>query len=619
MGQTLCSTGDNGDLNTQCVLDVEGEGITSSDWRRGGYNGDVINGLFKATWPLIDAFSRKVLEDTVVPAVKDKLGALADNFHMDLKTFSLGDRAVEVGGLRIDDGVQQTSDANHPEMKVLFIRTPIVWHAAMTAHVSLASVNIGVSRLRLEGDLIMEMVGSMPKPPLFQGARACFMNAPLIELEYDQKGGAVNKLANFGPLNRALLAAVTEQVSNKMVVPNRFGVRLDPACDIFRIIKPRPIGILKVTFTRAENLLALDAALFQRPTSDPMIKVTCGAMRFQSQTVKKTTSPVFDFDVMVTVDFPLEQELKVELLDDDTFTSDDSLGTLPPLKVRELIALGPEEAEYDLLDDKGASGQNGRLYLKAEWRPLLTTRPTAPPSTPTLDDAGDIFVGIYGARRLPAGPPGTKYWVSVQCSHCLGLDGKDITKPRLTQKAKEKAAVGISLQDQEQQKRIFNEKRELCKKYKMSEDDMAVLLDTELEHVDCEDPLEIVHHDVDWNNAMDFFCLHPYDAVLDIALLCEHPSGQAAGKSDKHSKGKDAHAGYFTRAKQALSSLSNISMNSLRGKAEEMVLWSWQYKIADALQEEPKASIMLEVPNTTTTLHIRLSVRALGEISTTIN
>jgi len=586
-----------------------------ADWQ-GNYDGHVVNGLVKAIWPLINDFSRQILQDTVTPAVKAALGPMADRFSVDMSSFSLGEKALEIGDLQIGETVQHTTDPEHPEMRVLMVRTPIVWHGHLEVHVSFASVKIGISRLRLEGDLLMELIGSIPRPPLFQGARACFMNAPKIALEYDSKDGALNKLANFGPMKQAILKAVTEQVSNKIVVPNRMGVRLDPECEIFRIIKPRPKGILRVTFTRAEHLLAMDNALFHRATSDPMIKATCGALHFQSPTVSKSTSPIFNYDILLPIDFPMDQKVFVELMDDDTFSSDDSLGSLPHLAVSDLIALGPKEVGYDVLDAAGVPGKNGRLYVKAEWRPLLLADPTMK-ATPSNSDAAEVFVGVYCAKRLPAGPPGTKYWVTVQCSDRLGLGGHDTTKPRMTAKALEKRLGRMSEQEKAQERVVFKEKHDLCKKYKMSKEDIAALLEVEAEHLDLDEPHENVHHDVDWNSGLDFFISNPHEAVLDVALHCVHPQCETSKEGkDAHDRGKDAHNGYLSRVKKTLQAVPSMaSMHTLTGLKDEVVMCIWQIKVVDVMRN-PEPCRILEVDGTSTTLHLRLQVRSLGAPST---
>ena len=81
------------------------------------------------------------------------------------------------------------------------------------------------------------------------------------------------------------------------VVPNRFGVRLDSSADFFRVLRPIPAGILKLTLVRADGLIGKDRHLFGRATSDPYVVVRCGADVYQTPTFPRSLEPEFNFEV----------------------------------------------------------------------------------------------------------------------------------------------------------------------------------------------------------------------------------------------------------------------------------------------------------------------------------
>lgn len=618
---------------------------------RGSYEPHFVNGMMRAVWPMMNDFSRRVVNDTMEPAVKHALGSLGDNFSIDHSRYKLGEKACEFGTMTVSEAIQETGDPAQPTLKVLLIRTTVTWHGSLSVYFNLGGIQMGLTRLTLEGDLIVELVGQMDRPPLFQGARACFINPPKLNVEYDVGSKTANALAQFGPMKRTIVQVLTEQVSNKLVLPNSKGVKLDKHAEVFRILHPPPRGILRVTVVRAEKLLGKDHNLFSAATSDPFIKVSCGALSFKSEVKSRTCSPQFDWEFVIAVDHPLEQLVKFELMDADTLTAHDFLG-LCTLRARTLISQGSNEVSYELEDEKGKTGGNGSIVLKTEWRELLLK----PPKRYTVEavrNFAHIFVGVYGAKHLPPAPRGTKYWATVQCSGRVGMGGLDPKKPRETKKVVLKELTE-SKEEQEAKQFEFREKKKLCETYRMRPQDIAKLLDVEVDELSRPDARgDRRLHDAEFDAAMQFFAEAAQEAVLDITLKCMHPADHqehlhsAADDGDvaageRPSGVSDGVSSTFSpqgqRSPRSGGAMSKLRANWQRGflpkaaatvgaklllhtahkclREEAVVIHQWQLKVSNFLEGgNGPATKVLTVPHTGATLHVRIQARGLGRPS----
>jgi len=207
-------------------------------------------------------------------------------------------------------------------------------------------------------------------PPMFEGLRVFFINPPEIDLEFQ----GITTLLNMGILKRKIIGVITNGISGALTLPHRKGAMLSADADIFRVLQPRPEGILTVKVHKAEKLIAKDTNVFQTlfsaATSDPYVVVKFGSQVYKSATVPKNINPSFDYDVSLVIDEKLLQTVDFELYDENVVQAEDLLGKLS-ISTAELSCLGSEAQTYDLKDEEGATGKNGQLTLSAQWQPLL--------------------------------------------------------------------------------------------------------------------------------------------------------------------------------------------------------------------------------------------------------
>eukprot|EP00246_Nothoceros_aenigmaticus_P005693 TRINITY_DN1793_c0_g1_i1.p1 TRINITY_DN1793_c0_g1~~TRINITY_DN1793_c0_g1_i1.p1 ORF type:complete len:377 (-),score=50.76 TRINITY_DN1793_c0_g1_i1:84-1157(-) len=82
------------------------------------------------------------------------------------------------------------------------------------------------------------------------------------------------------------------------------------------------IGLLKVRVKRGTSLAVRDMM-----TSDPYVVLNLGQQTMKTKVVKSNLNPVWDEEVMLSVPNP-PVALKLEVFDYDTFSADDSMGTV---------------------------------------------------------------------------------------------------------------------------------------------------------------------------------------------------------------------------------------------------------------------------------------------------
>lgn len=588
----------------------------SNDWE-GTYDPVFVNGMMRAVWPMVDKFSKHIVSDVVQPAVKKALGALGESFSIDEDSYTLGNKAVQLGPMQIAESMQNTADPSDPAVRVMTIRTQIAWDAELRASAHLAGYQMGITELRLQGDLVMELVGEVPKPPLFEGARACFMKPPKISLNVHSGVGIFDHVSQLGPVKGAIVDVVTEQLSAKLLVPNRMGIKLVSDADVFRTLHPPPRGMLRLTVSHAEGLLAQDWHFFSKATSDPLVHVVCGAMKFQSPTVQLTTSPEFNYDVLIPIHHPSEQFITLQVLDHDLLSKDDFLGQIE-LSVKDLIVHGPSEQSYELEDEKGKVGNRGKIWLKSEWRELqCSVSPSVPlAGTDAILNISHLFVGVYCAKHVPVLAPDTKYWVEVQCTGRLGLQDTHVSHPKTTQKEELKGLEQFE-EERAAENELWQERKAICAKYKISEQDMSKLLGVDVGNLKSQENMSVVDSTVKFDKALGFFLSRNSENVVSISLKYQ----QAACK-DPLQRGATAAPGAAKRSLiAAAASTIGVKMREKvshkLGEDTSHLVHTWDVKVSDIQRGGTSSSKrLLKTPGQASSLQLHFRLMDLGEPST---
>mmetsp|Transcript_17244 Transcript_17244/g.51677 ORF Transcript_17244/g.51677 Transcript_17244/m.51677 type:complete len:659 (-) Transcript_17244:273-2249(-) len=421
-----------------------------------------LNGVLEHMWPAISAYVTRVLKEEVEPAVQAALPNAFRGLHFDGDRCTLGHRPPEL--LRVTSTKERQDTAEGP-IENLVLRCRVDWKADCDiCLVTPLGVSIGIKNLYVRGNLLVEMVNLITRPPMFEGLRMFFLNPPELDLDFQGAGGG---LLNLGVIKAKILGAIEEQLAHSLVVPNRVGMKLDLDADIFRITSPPSEGILKVHVCGAQGLLPMDIICCGQGTSDPYVQVRCGAHVFRSPTKSRTLSPRFSYECLIPIS-SLHQRVKLTLYDEDLMSQDDFLGKLKlPVSV---LATYDQEVTHNLQGEDGLAEGRGRVTLKSEWRPLAMHDGAA-----DLRGPGVLFTGVYGASGVPDYGEGALYYVVMSCTALLpGASSGPQETSRL-----EKSHAPSDTWETEAKSVAMRSKMSVLEKYSVSEEDLAAVLEVD--------------------------------------------------------------------------------------------------------------------------------------------
>uniref|UniRef100_A0A7S2LBM6 C2 domain-containing protein n=1 Tax=Zooxanthella nutricula TaxID=1333877 RepID=A0A7S2LBM6_9DINO len=541
------------------------------------------------------------------------MGNMGGSFTFEADHFTLGQKPAKFDTLRIIDTIQEVGDATN--LRVMTVRTKVTWTSNMTAYANFTGLQkVGVSGLCIQGDMVLELVGEAPRPPFFQAARGRFLNAPDLSFDVKAENSALDAVTSLDSVKDTLRQVVTEQVCAKLVIPNRMAFKLIPDADTFRMLHPRPRGVLRLKLVRAEGLLAKDLNLFSNASSDPFVKITCGAIKFETPVIYNTCSPQFDFATFLPIELPMDQFVLFEVFDKDVITRNDHLGKAK-IGVKDLIAQGGKERKYQLCDANDNVGSNGLIVVEADWRKLQIGRVPERKNSGGDPDLCYLFVGIASATGLLCAHPETHYWVEVQCTHRQGLLATDTSKPRCTQKLQLKPVqstlANLTAEKQAEAEAALQEKLDLCHRYGMKDADVSKLLGVTVCKESKEDKTshaEVMASTVMWNRPLEFFLKGGHDATITLALECDHA----------HAEKRTGHHGGMAAVKGMMSKLAHGTWSDRDGCA---VLCEWSEKVSDLIGSGGTTDKVLKATakqGNTVELTVHMQLRACCEPGTVV-
>jgi len=372
-----------------------------------------LNLMFMALWPKVSIYVETILRESIQPAIQAALPAILGNSFR-FEEVQLGRDPLKFTNMHMTHETQQTADFDIDD---LHLSLDVVYHGDAKIYLRVAGASIGVSDVTLDGRLTVNFPGLLPRPPFISGVGVFFPNPPAITAHWH----GLAEVADWQILKSKVSDIIDQQVCNALVLPNRIAVLLDDDSgnDVFRLKRPRPQGLLRLTVVEARNLKAADVGWTGRlSSSDPFVEVRLGAYNFKTCVVNKTLNPVWNgesFDILV--DDAVCQEVLVRVMDSDMLKGHDFLGHA---KVSAQRLQNEGDIWLDLADDDGDKENSCRrlgskLHLRAKWRQLLLN-PEMAGSIPrgAHDVTCLLFVGVYSVDGLPQVGEGGTYWCDVQ-------------------------------------------------------------------------------------------------------------------------------------------------------------------------------------------------------------
>lgn len=364
-----------------------------------------INEMVAAMWPELSESAVTVVT-RMMPAVLEKLpAALQAGVRFSSEDISLGDSPVQLSSLKVSKPLQQTTAGL---LENLQLNIGLEWNTNCFIGLKIFESTVGISGVNVKGQLIVELVGACETSPFFLGIRTYFVEPPHIEVHW---AGAARML---DLLKNTISNAIANKVAEHMVLPRRMPTILIPGADLFQVQSPAPEGMIQLHVDGAENLLAADTNLFSEHSSDPYFVIQCGAQKYCSETKKSTLSPSYNYTQSIIVRAANLQQILISFWDEDEgvikhVKGDDFLGKIS-IPVSDMRSWGDAEQKLELEDEEGAHGQ-GRIRLRATWRPLMLDA-----AARSDDHLCYIFVGLYGCRGLQEDVQGVLYWFVAECT-----------------------------------------------------------------------------------------------------------------------------------------------------------------------------------------------------------
>ncbi|XP_026876644.2 extended synaptotagmin-2-A isoform X1 [Electrophorus electricus] len=307
-------------------------------------------------WPYICQFVDKLFRDTIEPAVK---GA---NAHLSSFCFSkidMGDKPLRINGVKV-----YTENVDKRQI-IMDLQISFVGNTEIDVEIRKYYCKAGIKSIQLHGVLRVIMEPLLGNMPLIGALSVFFLKKPMLDINWT----GLTNILDIPGLNDLSDGIIEDIICSYLVLPNRITIPLVGNEEILAQLRfPVPMGVLRVHFLEAQDLIAKDTYLggLIKGKSDPYGVIKIGNQLFHSKVIKDCLNPKWNevFEGLV-YDQP-EQNLQIELYDEDP-DEDDFLGRL----VIDLKEMQKEQKvdEWFVLDEV----TSGKLHLKMEWLTLLST------------------------------------------------------------------------------------------------------------------------------------------------------------------------------------------------------------------------------------------------------
>lgn len=147
----------------------------------------------------------------------------------------LGNRPPRFTSIKAQTTCELTTEGR---IQNLTLQCELDWDADCSVALLVQGFHMGIHNAKISGLVVIELVGLISEPPMFNGLRVFFLAAPKISFEWL----GASKIDILGALKSKIVEVMTEQITGLMVLPRRMGWAVRKDADIFRIRDPWPAG-----------------------------------------------------------------------------------------------------------------------------------------------------------------------------------------------------------------------------------------------------------------------------------------------------------------------------------------------------------------------------------------
>uniref|UniRef100_A0A7S4Q3B4 C2 domain-containing protein n=1 Tax=Alexandrium monilatum TaxID=311494 RepID=A0A7S4Q3B4_9DINO len=334
-----------------------------------------VNQLFAKLWPKMAVYLQRIVEDPY-GMINRKLQAKVPNMFKSLRftKFRLGSKSPIFGPIKV---LQAPARRGQEGMRGIELQLGMQLGSDADILLSALHVSFGVQKLRIQGELVIRLEPLMGETPVVGGVVVCFLDQPKIEMDFVKLARIVDNSLLAGTVH----GVIDHAIAGALVMPNVWGMRLaaegQGGVDTALLRTPKPLGVLRVTAIRAEELPASTFSVLAGSTSNPYLKLRLADDEWASSVVSRTCNPVWGAgDQHEFLFFDWRQRLGIEVLEGRALHHSGAIARAEPLPImdalRDLDSQGglplfaPVDRSQDA-EEEDLQGPCGRLYLRCEW------------------------------------------------------------------------------------------------------------------------------------------------------------------------------------------------------------------------------------------------------------
>ncbi|KAL1497143.1 hypothetical protein ABEB36_008149 [Hypothenemus hampei] len=314
-----------------------------------------LNRIIKQLWPTVNIYVKQIVRDTIQPILKTSL----EKYKLSGFKFErivLGTVPFRIGGVKVYD---KNIDRNEIVMDL-----DIFYAGDCDITFYLSGIKGGIRDFQLHGMLRVVMKPLITSVPLVGGLQVFFLNNP--DIDFDLVG--IADVLDMPGLSDILRRIVVETVANKMVLPNKFPIKLSEEVEAIDIKNPEPEGVLRVHVVEAKHLMKKDIGMLGKGKSDPYAVITVGAQSFKTKVIDNTVDPKWDYWCEATISSIEAQYIDCSCFDWDPKipgqVADDFLGRAT-VEISSIVSKGSENTWVTLEQAK-----HGMVHLRLTWLTL---------------------------------------------------------------------------------------------------------------------------------------------------------------------------------------------------------------------------------------------------------
>jgi len=282
-----------------------------------------INDILVKLWPkFAGGYATEFVTDFIQPEIK----RILDRMQLDtvagfnVKKVHLGRTPARVNGIKVY--------SRNTGRDQIVLDCEVVYAGDARVLFTLQGVQAEIKNIVFKGMARIVIKPLLQTFPFVGGFEAYFINTP--QLEYGL--GGIGTFAEIPGANAIVKAVVEDQIRSRFVWPNRFHMFLP--IEVVETIAnksyklPKPSGVLEINLMEARDLLKKDKSMLGTGLSDPYATVKIGERKisFRDSYAAQTVTPKWNYTSRFIMENYHGQEVRIEVFDYDSSSSDDFLG-----------------------------------------------------------------------------------------------------------------------------------------------------------------------------------------------------------------------------------------------------------------------------------------------------